>query len=83
MAVMLGNLYTALISGGIEPDKAQRAAEEAAAQSDVVKLQDTIEKLRDKLDKLVSNVAVLTWMMGVLLASVIGGFTLVLRTLTR
>ena len=31
MALMFGSLYEALIAGNVPPDKAQRAAEEAAA----------------------------------------------------
>lgn len=76
MAVMLGNLYEAPREAGVPEDRAQKAAEEAAASSDLL-------ELRKDMSQVKTDLAVLKWMVGFSLASVIGGFAIVIRLLSR
>ena len=89
MAMMFANLYTALVSAGVPDEKAQRAAEEMAAantsfdvgqlRTDVTELKSEFRIMRAEIGAVKSDVAVLKWMLGFLLASVIGGFAVVIR----
>jgi hypothetical protein len=68
MAVMLGNLYGALRDAGVPDDKAQKAAEEVAT-------------FKDEIATIKGDIQLLKWMLGFVLASVIGGFGIVIRLL--
>lgn len=89
MAVMFGSLYDALRAAGAPDDKAQRAAEEIAAQSnshDVAFLQSDVSALKRDSVNIVSTVtqlktdnAVLKWMVGFNLAFTVALIGLVFR----
>jgi hypothetical protein len=66
MALMLGSLYDALISGGIAKDKAQKAAEEVAGYE-------------TRLAAIEARLTLLTWMVGIVIAGIIA---LLLRSFT-
>lgn len=68
MAVMLGNLYGALKEAGATEDSARKAAEELAGYD-------------NRFAKLETDVAVIKWMLGFTLASVVAGFGIVIRLL--
>lgn len=70
MAVMLGNLYGALREAGVPDEKAQKAAEEVAT-------------FKDEIATLKADVLLLKWMVGFVLASVLGGFGIVIRLLVH
>jgi hypothetical protein len=72
MAVMLGNLYGALREAGVPDDRAQKAAEEAAASTDVIELKKDVAQLK-------TDAAVLKWMGGLTLALVLAVLGLLLR----
>lgn len=55
MAVMLGNLYKALVAGNVPADKAQAAAEEIAGYD-------------NRLIKIEADLTLLKWMVGAVLA---------------
>ncbi|NNM72943.1 integrase [Enterovirga aerilata] len=65
---MLGNLYGALRDAGVPDDKAQKAAEEVAT-------------CKDEIATIKGDIQLLKWMLGFVLASVIGGFGIVIRLL--
>ncbi len=66
MALMLGALYDALIAADAPPDKAQKAAEEAAA-------------FDSRLASMDGDLTLLKWMVGFNTALVVAVLTLLLR----
>jgi phage shock protein A len=72
MALMLGQLYDALRAGNV-PDKARAAAEEVA------NYEGEIAKLRIEIAEIKSDVRLLKWMMGFVLAFQVANFFLQFR----
>lgn len=70
MAVMLGNLYGALREAGASDDSSRKAAEELAGYD-------------SRFSKIETDLAVLKWMLGFMLASMLGGFGIVIRLLVH
>lgn len=70
MALRLGALQDALLDAGASPDKATRAAEEAAGYE-------------SRLAALDSRLAVLMWMVGTLVAIALGNLWLSFSILSR
>jgi hypothetical protein len=88
MALMLGQLYDALRAGNVPDDKARAAAEEVASyRGGLTKLRvETGELFRDIagcLDRIESDLRVLKWMTGFLLALTIGMFAMEWQILLR
>jgi hypothetical protein len=73
MALMLGQLYDALRAGNVPDDKARAAAEEVA------NYEGEIAKLRVEVAEIRSDVRLLKWMMGFVLAFQVANFFLQLR----
>ena len=67
MAMMLGSLYDALVSANVPGEKAQKAAEEAAAYE-------------NRLARIEGDLSLLKWMVGFNIALGAGTLMLVLRT---
>jgi hypothetical protein len=59
MALMLSNLYTALLDAGASEDNARKAAEEAAAY------ETRLTSIDAKLDRVQTHLSVLQWVAGV------------------
>jgi phage shock protein A len=70
---MLGQLYDALRAGNVPDDKARAAAEEVA------NYEGEIAKLRVAVSEIKSDVRLLKWMMGFVLAFQVANFFLQLR----
>lgn len=70
MAMMLGDLYGALLEAGASESTAQKAAEELAGYD-------------NRFARIETDIAVIKWMLGLLIASVIGGFGIVIRLLAH
>ncbi|HYZ27214.1 MAG TPA: hypothetical protein VE597_09930 [Geminicoccaceae bacterium] len=88
MALMLGQLYYALRAGNAPDDKARAAAEEVASyRGGLTKLcVDTGElfhEMAECLGRVESDLRVLKWMTGFLIALVIGVFALQWQILLR
>jgi phage shock protein A len=73
MALMLGQLYDALRAGNVPDDKARAAAEEVA------NYEGEIAKLRVEVGEIRSDVRLLKWMMGFVLAFQVANLFLQLR----
>jgi phage shock protein A len=73
MALMLGQLYDALRAGNVPDDKARAAAEEVA------NYEGEIAKLRVEVGEIRSDVRLLKWMMGFVLAFQVANFFLQFR----
>jgi hypothetical protein len=73
MALMLGQLYDALRAGNVPDDKARAAAEEVA------NYEGEIAKLRVEIGEIKSDVPLLKWMMGFVLAFQVANFFLQFR----
>lgn len=65
MALMLGSLYDALIAANAPPEKALKAAEEAAAY------ETSIGALRGEIAEVKSDLRILKWMTGLVLAGIV------------
>lgn len=70
MAVMPGHLYGALIEAGASESSAHKAEEELAGYD-------------NRFAKVETDIAVMKWMLGFLIASVIGWFGIVIRLLVH
>jgi len=73
MATMMGSLYNALIAANVPEEKAQAAAEEAFAgtrthDSDIKDLRGDIAGVRTDITDLQSDMRLLKWMVGAVLA---------------
>jgi hypothetical protein len=77
MALMLGQLYEALRSGNVPDDKARAAAEKVA------NYEGELTRLPTKLGEVRSDVRLLKWMLGFLIALVLGVFALQWQILLR
>jgi hypothetical protein len=77
MALMLGQLYEALRAGNVPDDKARAAAEEVA------NYEGEIGRLRLDLGEVRADVRLLKWMMGFLIAVVLGVFAIQWQILLR
>jgi hypothetical protein len=70
MAVMMGNLYSALRAGNVPEDKARAAAEEAAGYE-------------TRLTRIEAIVTMHTWMLGVVIAGIIAVVAMDVQILLR
>ena len=77
MALMLGQLYEALRAGNVPDDKARAASEEVA------NCEGEIGRLRLDVDEVKADVRLLKWMMGFLIAVVLGVFAIRWQILLR
>ena len=77
MALMLGQLYDALRAGNVPDDKARAAAEEVA------NYEGELTKPRLEVGEVKSDVRLLKWMAGFLIAVVLGVFALQWHILLR
>ena len=73
MAVMLGDLYDALVSAHVDQDKARKAAAEVAGY------ENRIVAVEGKLDRLDGRVTRLAWMVGTNMALTLAVLGLLLR----
>jgi hypothetical protein len=69
MALMLGALYDALLAGNVPSDKAQKAAEEAAAYE-------------NRLARIEGDLTLIKWMVGFSIALIVAVLMLLLRDLS-
>jgi hypothetical protein len=81
MALMLGQLYDALRAGNVPEDKARAAAEEVANyEGELTKLRLDMSELRievsERLNRVESELRLHRWMIGFLIAMVLGVFAL-------
>ncbi|MGH6922017.1 MAG: hypothetical protein ACREJ0_30475 [Geminicoccaceae bacterium] len=84
MALMLGQLYDALRAGNVPDDKARAAAEEVANYEGAIgKLRLEMGELRLEVGEVKSDVRLLKWMAGFLIAVVLGVFALQWQILLR
>jgi hypothetical protein len=88
MALMLGQLYDALRAGNVPDDKARAAAEEVANyEGELTRLRlDMGERFREtgeRIGRVESDLRLLKWMAGLLIAVVLGVFALQLQILLR
>ena len=88
MALMLGQLYDALRAGNVPDDKARAAAEEVANyEGELTKLRLEISELRleinERLNRVESELRLHRWMIGFLVALVLGVFALQWQILLR
>jgi hypothetical protein len=88
MALMLGQLYDALRAGNVPDDKARAAAEEVARYRSGltnfrVETGELFHEMAECLSRVESDLRVLKWMTGVLLALTIGTFAMELQILLR
>jgi hypothetical protein len=88
MALMLGQLYDALRAGNVPEDKARAAAEEVANyEGELTKLRLDMSELRievsERLNRVESELRLHRWMIGFLIAMVLGVFALQWQILLR
>jgi hypothetical protein len=88
MALMLGQLYDALRAGNVPDDKARAAAEEVASYRGGstkfrVETGELLHEMAECLGRVESDLRVLKWMTGFLLALTIGTFAMELQILLR
>lgn len=77
MALMLGQLYEALRAGNVPDDKARAVSEEVA------NYEGEIGRLRLDVGEVKADVRLLKWMMGFLVAVVLGVFAIQWQILLR
>jgi hypothetical protein len=70
MALMLGSLYDALVSVAVDPDKARKAAEEAAGY-------------KNRITKVETDLTLLKWMIATNIVLTFGVLTAVVPMLVR
>jgi hypothetical protein len=81
MALMLGQLYDALRAGNVPDDKARAAAEEVANhEGELSKLRLDIS---ERLNRVEGELRLHRWMIGFLIAMVLGVFALQWQILLR
>jgi hypothetical protein len=81
MALMLGQLYDALRAGNVPDDKARAAAEEVANyEGELTKLR---LELGERIGRVGGDCSLLKWMVGFLIAVVLGVFALQWQILLR
>jgi hypothetical protein len=88
MALMLGQLYDALRAGNVPDDKARAAAEEVASYRGGltqfrVETGEFFREMAECLGRIESDLRVLKWMTGFLLALTIGTFAMEWQILLR
>jgi hypothetical protein len=88
MALMLGQLYDALRAGNVPDDKARAAADEVANYGGEltrfrVETSDLFREIGMSLGRVKSDLRVLKWMTGFLLALTIGTFAMEWQILLR
>jgi hypothetical protein len=88
MALMLGQLYDALRAGNVPDDKARAAAEEVAScRRGLTRFRaeagEFFHEMAECLGRIESDLRVLKWMTGFLLALTIGTFAMGWRILLR
>ena len=84
MALMLGQLYDARRAGNVPDDKACAAAEEVANyEGEIGKFRLEMGELRLALGEVKADVRLLKWMVGFLIAVVLGVFALQWQILLR
>jgi hypothetical protein len=88
MALMLGQLYDALRAGDVPDDKARAAVEEVASYRDGktkfrLETGEFFHEMADCLGRIESDLRVLKWMTGFLLALTIGTFAMQWQILSR
>jgi hypothetical protein len=88
MALMLGQLYDALRAGNVPDDKARAAAEEVANfEGEIGKLRLDMGALRlemsERLNRMAGELRLHRWMIGFLIAVVLGVFALQWQILLR
>jgi hypothetical protein len=88
MALMLGQLYDALRAGNVPDDKARAAAEEVANyEGELTKLRldmgDRFKDTGERISRVESDIGLLKWMVGFLIAVVLGVFALQWQILLR
>ena len=77
MALMVGQLYEALRAGNVPDDEARAAAEEVA------NYKGELGKLRIEVGEVRSDLRLVKWMVGFLIAGVLGVFALQWQILLR
>jgi phage shock protein A len=95
---MLGNLYDALKRAGVDDATARAASEELAQETSeiavlragsanlngkVAKIEADVGQLRADVTQLKTDSAVIKWMLGFVLAGMVGGFSLLARLITH
>lgn len=88
MALMLGQLYDALRAGNVPDDKARAAAEEVANyEGELSRLRlemgERFREAGERIGRVESDLRLLKWMNGFLIALVIGVFALQWQILLR
>jgi hypothetical protein len=88
---MLGNVYEALKRAGVDDASARAASEELALETsgiallraDNADLKGRMVKIEADVTQLKADNAVIKWMLGFVLAGIIGGFSLMARLITH
>jgi hypothetical protein len=88
MALMLGQLYDALRAGNVPDDKARAAAEEVANyEGELTKIRlemgERFDETGERIGRVESDLRLLKWMVGFLIAAVLGKFALQWQILLR
>lgn len=88
MALMLGRLYDALRAAHVPDDKAREAAEEVANyEGELTRLRfemgERFRETGEQIGRVESDLRLLKWMLGFLIAAVLGMFALQWQILLR